>query len=41
VVKQLQQSKPILAERVEKDSIKVVGAVYQFNRGEVTWLSER
>ena len=41
VVKQLQQSKPILAGRVGTGGIRVVGAVYQFNSGEVTWLSEK
>jgi carbonic anhydrase len=41
VVKQLQQSKPILVERVENGSIKIVGGVYQFNTGEVTWLTEK
>jgi carbonic anhydrase len=40
VVQQLRSSKPILAKLVAEKKLKIVGAVYSLNTGEVTWLSE-
>jgi carbonic anhydrase len=40
VVKQLRQSQPILAEQVRKGQVKIVGAVYELDSGEVRLLPE-
>jgi len=40
VVQQLRSSTPILAELVAHGKLKIVGAVYSLETGEVTWLSE-
>jgi len=41
VVRQLRQSEPILADRVRKGQIKIVGAVYELESGEVRLLPEK
>src|SRR5262249_5980473 len=38
VVEQLRQSKPILAEMVDKHELRVVGGVYSLDTGRVEWL---
>jgi carbonic anhydrase len=38
VVDQIRKSKPILADRVQKDTIKVVGAVYSLDSGTVSLI---
>ena len=40
VVQQLRSSTPILSELVAHGKLKVVGAVYSLETGEVTWLSD-
>jgi carbonic anhydrase len=40
-VKQLRESKPLLAEQVEKKKIRIVGAVYELTSGQVELLPER
>jgi len=39
VVKQLRESKPVLAELVEKQRLRIVGAVYSLDTGKVEWLA--
>jgi len=40
VVQQLRSSTPILSELVAHGKLKIVGAVYSLETGEVTWLSD-
>lgn len=40
VVKQLRGSTPVLAGLVSKGELRVVGAVYSLDTGEVTWLAD-
>ncbi|HSE22449.1 MAG TPA: carbonic anhydrase [Pyrinomonadaceae bacterium] len=40
VVKQLRTSNPILAELVSHGKLRVVGALYSLDTGEVTWLPD-
>jgi len=40
VVKQLRASTPVLAGLVSKGELRVVGAVYSLDTGEVTWLPD-
>jgi carbonic anhydrase len=40
VVTQLRASSPILSEMVTKGHLRVVGAVYSLQTGQVTWLPE-
>jgi carbonic anhydrase len=39
VVNQLRESKPVLAELVEKRQLRIVGAVYSLDTGKVEWLA--
>lgn len=38
VVEQLRSSKPVLADAVASGKLRIVGAVYSLDTGEVTWL---
>jgi carbonic anhydrase len=39
VVNQLRESRPVLAELVEKQQLRIVGAVYSLDTGKVDWLA--
>jgi carbonic anhydrase len=40
VVQQLRSSTPVLSELIAHGKLKIVGAVYSLETGEVTWLSD-
>jgi carbonic anhydrase len=40
VVKQLRTSAPVLAKLVSRGNLKVVGAIYSLDTGQVTWLPD-
>ena len=40
VVKQLRASTPVLAKLVSQGKLKVVGAIYSLDTGQVTWLPD-
>ena len=40
VVRQARESRPVLAELVERGALKVVGAVYSLDTGRITWLPD-
>jgi carbonic anhydrase len=40
VVKQLSASTPVLAKLVSQGKLKVVGAIYSLDTGQVTWLRD-
>ena len=40
VVQQLRSSTPVLSELVAEGKLKIVGGVYSFQTGKVTWLLE-